>query len=122
MSRHFSKTELNLTLNPFACKKKPSKTPDTTKWIGKRIRISVSISSNLLKEPISLWNSDSHHLVTSSIVALDSLAIQSKTILKTFFFVIETTIRVKLDSILEKLTQRHNRRKQAGLHDSEKET
>ena len=43
----------------------------TTKWIGKHIPISVSISSNLVEEPIFLCNSGPHHLVTSFIGALE---------------------------------------------------
>ena len=38
------------------------------------------------------------------------------------FFDIETTINIKLGSILEKLTQRHNRREQAELDDCDNET
>ena len=38
------------------------------------------------------------------------------------FFDIETTINIKLGSILEKLTQRHNRREQADLDDCDDET
>ena len=98
------------------------KDTDTTKWIGKHIPISVSISSNLVKEPIFLCNSDPHHLGTSFIGALDNLALQSKAIMKNFFFDIETTIKIKLDNILEKLTQRHNRREQADLDDCDNET
>ena len=95
---------------------------DTTKWVGKRIPISVSISSNLVKEPIFLCNSDPHHLVTSFIGALEYLALQSKTIMKNVFFDIETTIKIKLGSILEKLTRRHNRREQADLDDCDNDT
>ena len=93
------------------------KDTDTTKWIGKHIPISVSISSNLVKEPIFLCNSDPHHLVTSFIGSLENLALQSKAIMKHLFFDIETTINIKLGGILEKLTQRHNRREQADLDD-----
>ena len=98
------------------------KDTDTTKWIGKHIPILVSISSNLLKEPIFLYNSDPHHLVTSFIGALENLALQSKAKMKNLFFDIETTINIKLGSILEKLTQRHNRREQAPLEDCDNET
>ena len=98
------------------------KDTDTTKWIGKHIPISVSISSNLVKEPIFLCNSDPHHIVTSFIGALDNLALQRKAIMKIFFFDIEPTIKIKLDSILEKLTQRHNRREQADLDDCDNES
>ena len=98
------------------------KDTDTTKWIGEHIPISVSISSKLLKEPIFLCISDPHHLVTSFIGALENLALQSKAIMKYLFFDIKTTINIKLGSILEKLTQRHNRRDQAHLDDCDNET
>ena len=94
----------------------------TTKWIGKHIPISVSISSNLVKGPIFCCNSDPHHLVTSFIGALENLVLQSKAIMKNFFFDIETTINIKLGSIFEKLTQRHNRREQADLDDCDNGT
>ena len=98
------------------------KDTDTTKWIGKRIPISVSISSNLGKEPIVLCNSDPHHLVTSFIGALKNLALLKIAILKNLFFDIKTTINIKLGSILEKLTQSHSRREQAVLVDCDNET
>ena len=98
------------------------KDTDTTKWIGKHIPVSVSISSNLDKEPIFLCNSDPHHLLSSFIGAFEKLALQSKAIMKNLFSDIETTINIKLGSILEKLTQRHNRREQAGLNDCDNET
>ena len=74
-----------------------------------------------MKEPIFLCNSDPYHLVTSFIGALENLALQSKAIMKNLFFEIETTINIKLGSILEKLTQRHNRREQANLADCDNE-
>ena len=42
--------------------------------------------------------------------------------MKNLFFDIEATIKNKLGSILEKLTQRHNRREQADLDDFDNET
>ena len=51
------------------------KDTDTTKRIGKHIPILVCMSSNLVKEPIFLCNSDPHHLVTSLIGALEILAL-----------------------------------------------
>ena len=98
------------------------KDSDTLKWIGKHIPISDSISSILEKEPIFLCNSDPHHLVTSFIGALENLALQSKAIMKNLFFDIKTTINIKMGSILEKLTQRHDRREQADLNDCDDET
>ena len=47
---------------------------NTRTWIGKHVPISVSISSNLVEEPIFLCNSDPHHLVASFIGALEYLA------------------------------------------------
>ena len=41
--------------------------------------------------------------------------------MKKLFFDIETTTNIKLDSILEKLTQRHNRREQEDLDDCDNE-
>ena len=98
------------------------KDTDTTKWIGKHIPISISISSNPEEEPIFFCNSDPHHLVTSFIGALENSALQSKAIMKNLFFDIERAIKIKLGSILEKLTQRHNRREQADLDESDDET
>ena len=67
-------------------------------------------------------NSDPHHLVTSFIGALRTLALQSEAIMKKVFFDIEKTINIKLGSMLEKLTQRQNRQKQADVDDCDNET
>ena len=85
----------------------------TTTWIGKHVPISVSIPSNLVGEPSFLYNSDPHHLVSSFIGTLEGLASQSKAQMKLLFSDIETTIKIKLGSILEKLTQCHNRQESA---------
>ena len=82
----------------------------TTTWIGKHIPILVPFSQTLWKD---LCNSDPHHLAASFIGSLENLASQSKAKLKNLFVDIETTVKVKLDSILEKLNQRHNRREHA---------
>ena len=86
---------------------------NTTTWIGKHVPITVCISSNLVEEPFFLCNSDPHHLVSSFIGALENLPSQSKAKMKKLFPDIETTIKIKLGSTLEKLTQRHNRREGA---------
>ena len=85
----------------------------TTTWIGKHVRIWVSISSNLLEEPVFRYNSDPHRLVSSFIGTLEGLASQSKAQMKLLFLDIETTVWIKFGSILEKLIQRHNRREHA---------
>ena len=86
---------------------------NTTTLIRKHVPISVSISSNLVEEPIFLCNSDPHPLVASFIGALENLASRSKAKMENLFLRIETTIKIKLGSILEKLTQRHIRRESA---------
>ena len=58
-------------------KEETYKETETTKWIGNHAPISVSISSNLIPEPIFLCNSDPQHLVSSFISTLEGLATQS---------------------------------------------
>ena len=91
----------------------------TKTWKRKHVPISVSISSNIVEESILLCNSDPHHLFASFIGALENLASQSKAKTKNLFLDIETTIKIELGSILEKLTQRHNRRQNARFHMSQ---
>ena len=90
---------------------------NTATWIGKQVPIYVSISSNLVEEPIFLCNSDPHHFVASFIGVLENLASQIKAKMKNLFLDIATIIKIKLGSILEKLTQRHNRREQVRRFD-----
>ena len=52
--------------------------------------------------------------------ALEKVALQSKAIMKSLFFDMPT--KIKLGSILEKLTQRHYRREQADLGDCDHDT
>ena len=89
---------------------------NTTTWIGKHVPISVSISSNLVEEPLFLCNSDPHHLVAPFIGALEILASQSKAKMKNLFLDINKinwAIKNKMGNILENLSQRHNRRAHA---------
>ena len=93
---------------------------ETTKWVGKHVPISVSISSNLIPEPIFLCNSDPRHLVSSFISALEGLATQSKAQMKLRFIEVETAIKIKLSSILEQLNQRHSQQERLiGFDDDE---
>ena len=82
---------------------------ETTTWIGKHVPISVSISSNLIPEPIFLCNANPHHLISFFITALEGLATQSKTQMKLNFIEVETAIKTKLCAVLEQLNQRQNR-------------
>ena len=68
-----------------------------------------------MEEPSFLCNSDPHHLNSSFIGTLENLASQSKAKMKNLFLDIGTTIKIKLGSILEKLTQRHIGRESASI-------
>ena len=105
-----SKNFKNLAIFDFEsiCVKEDSyKQTETTTWIGKHVPISVSISSNLIPEPIFLCNAN-HHLISSFITALEGLATRSKTQMKLNFIEVETAIKTKLCAVLEQLNQRRN--------------
>ena len=102
----------NLAIFDFEsiCVKEDSfKQTETTTWIGKHVPISVSISPNLIPEPIFLCNANPHYLISSSITALEGIATQSKAQMKLNFIVVETAIKTKLCAVLEQLNQRRNR-------------
>ena len=94
---------------------------DTKKWTGKHDSISVSVSSNLVNEPIFVCNSNFHDLVASFSGAFENLALHSEA-KKNLLFDFKTTTKIKLGSILKKLTQRLNRREQADLEVCDNET
>ena len=91
------------------------KQTETLTWSGKHVPISVSISSNLIPEPIFLCNANTHHLILSFITALEGLATQSKAQMKKKFFEVETAIKIKLCAILEQLNQRRNRAERVSI-------
>ena len=90
-------------------KEESYKQTETTTWIGKHVPILVSISSNLIPEPIFFCNANTHHLILSFITALEGLATQSKAQMKLNFIEVETAIKIKLCAILEQLNHRRNR-------------
>ena len=109
--RNEQKLFKNLAIPDFEsdCVKENSyKQTETTTWIGKIVPISVSISSNLIPEPIFLCNANPHHLISSFITALKGLATQSKAQMKLSFIEVETANKIKLCAILEQLNQRRN--------------
>ena len=92
------------------CVKEDSyKQTETTTWIGKHVPISVSISSNLIPEQNFLCKANAHHLISSSITALEGLATESKAQMNLIFIEVETAIKMKLCAVLEQLNQRRNR-------------
>ena len=86
------------------------KDTETTQWIGKHVPISVSISSNLIETPLFLCNSNPQDLVESFVVALESLAAQSKAQMKLQFLDIETSIKSRLNAMFAVLNERRGPR------------
>ena len=95
----------------FCVKEETYKQTETTTWIGKHVPISLSISSNLIPEPIFLCNANPHHLISSFITALEGLATQSKAQMKLNFIEVDIAIKMKLCAKLEQLNQRRNQAK-----------
>ena len=100
-------------------KEETYKETETTKSIGKQISISVSISSNLIPQPIFLCNSHPRHLLSSFVSTLEGLATQSKAQMKLRFIEGETAIKIKLSSILQQLNQRHSQRERVIDYDND---
>ena len=50
----------------------------TTSWIGTHVLVSVSISSNLLDEPVFLCENDTNRLIISFVAQLETLAAKNK--------------------------------------------
>ena len=85
------------------------KKTETTTWIGKHVPISVSISSNLILEPVFLCNSNPCDLVESFVDAVEGLATQSKAQTKMKLRDVDTAIKSKLTRNLESLNERRCR-------------
>ena len=85
----------NLPMFDFGsnCVQKESfKDTKLTKWMGKHVLISVSISSIFVNDPFFHCNSDPYHLVTSFISAVENLALQSKATMQSLFLDIATRL------------------------------
>ena len=83
---------------------------DTTKWMGKRFSISVSVSSNLVEQPKILCNADLPQLPAFSMAALKRFLFHNNFQLRTIFLVIKTAPKMKRGGILVGFSQRHKRR------------
>ena len=82
------------------------KDTNTTTWIGKHEPISVSISSNLIDEPVFQCDKDPKALIISFVEAIEDLANKSKTEMRTKFSSIEAIIRARVNAIWEKLIKK----------------
>ena len=100
-------------------KEETYKETETTKGIGKHVPIWVSISSNLIPEPIFFCNSDPRHHVSSFVGTLEGWGTQSKAQMKLRFIELETAIKIKLSSILQQLNQRHSQRERVIDYDND---
>ena len=83
---------------------------ETTRCIGKHVPIFVSISSNLLQEPIFICDSNPRDLVSSFVKALENLEAQSKAQMRMSFLEIETAIKSSLAHEMGLLNERRLRR------------
>ena len=77
------------------------KDTNTTTWIGKHEPTSVSISSNLLQEPIFLFNKDAKTLIVSFVEALEELASKSKAEMLQKFYSTENAIKTRVNYFFE---------------------
>ena len=85
------------------------KDTNTTTGIGKHEPISVSISSNLIDEPVFVCDKDPKALIISFVEAIEDLAIKSKTEMRTNFSSIEAIIRAQVSAIWESLNKRKDK-------------
>ena len=68
------------------------KETQTTSWIGTHVPILVSVSSNLIDEPIFLYNKDPQNLFIDFVSKLELLAEKSKLEMRTKFQDIEVAV------------------------------
>ena len=73
---------------------------ETTTWVGKHESISVSIASNLLKEPIFICNTEPNSLVPAFVNSVESLAEKHKLEMNLKFHDIATSIKEKPERVL----------------------
>ena len=81
------------------------KATQTTTWIGKHVPISVSISSNLIDEPIFLYNKDPQKLIIDFVIKLEILA-KSKLEMRTKFQDVERVVNERMSKIFQELNER----------------
>ena len=75
----------------------------TTSWIGTHVPVSVSISSNLLDEPVFLCENDPNRLIISFVSQLETLAAKNKADLKPKFLAVEAEIKTRLSDVSSRL-------------------
>ena len=82
------------------------KATQTTTWIGKHVPISVSISSNLIDEPIFLYNKDPQKLIINIVIKLELLAGKVKLEMRTKFQDAERVVNERMSKTFQELNER----------------
>ena len=82
------------------------KETQTTTWIGKHVPMSVSISSNLIDDPIFLFIKDPQNLIIDFVSNLELLAEKSKLEMRTKFQDIERAVNERMKKIFDQLNDR----------------
>ena len=77
-----------------------------TSWIGKHVPISGCISSNLIDEPIFLYNKDPQNLIIDFESKLELLAVKSKLEMRKDFQDIEVAVKERMKMISDQLNER----------------
>ena len=78
----------------------------TTTWIGKHVPISVFISSNLIDEPIFLYNKDPKKLIIDFVSKVELLGEKKKLEMGTKFQDIELAVNERMKKIFDRLNER----------------
>ena len=75
----------------------------TTSWIGTHVPVLVSISSNLLDEPVFLWENDPNRLIISFVAQLETLAAKNKVDLIPMSLAVEAQMKTRLSDVSSRL-------------------
>ena len=75
----------------------------TTLWIGTHVPVSVSISSNLVDEPVFLCENDPNCLIISFVAQLEILAAKNKVDVRSKFLEVEAEIKTRLNFVSSRL-------------------
>ena len=81
------------------------KETQTTTWIGKHVPNSVSISSNLIDEPIFFYNKDPQNLIIDFVSNLELLAEKGKLEMRTKLQDIERVVNERKKKIFDQLNE-----------------
>ena len=71
----------------------------TTSWIGTHVPVSVSISSNLLDQPVFICENDPNRLIISFVAQLEILAAKNKVDVRSKFLEVESEIKTRLNYV-----------------------